>query len=154
MGIQYESRLTPGGYVTTVQCPLLPDPYGPQRYLGEVCAKRKDAEVSAAGAALGALFSDAKLLTMIKFPKPAPWQAKGAAKGSMLMQRRMMTNESEKMWLQVCVDGGPTVRRIEISRGTNFASVRVLLNQGPTRDLPDNFLFQLNGNTVTKSEEG
>lgn len=147
--ILYESWMEKGGYVATVRIPVLPDPYATQSWIGENCQKRKDAETSAAGACLGALLEDQRIKQALKAPKSGSlW------KGSQAWQVKQLTVNHEKTWLGVSVDGGPSLGSIEISPGTSFASVRVLIKSRMIRGLPDNYLFYAHGATVNKEDEG
>lgn len=84
--IVYESNMVEGGgYQSMVRLPGLPDFWGEQIWAGELCAKKVDAEQSAAAQALAAIQGDANLMALYRQPpKPKNWPpagGKGGGKG-------------------------------------------------------------------------
>jgi len=142
------------GYKTTVRISCLPAGWAWQNtaWCGETCPKKKDAEISAAGAALGAILDDQRAYQVFTTPRQvSAWKMGG--KGSVSFQQSQLSSAAVKANLGLSLDGQTSVGSVQISPATTMASVRAMANQMRIRGLPDEYLFIHEGCPLPKEAE-
>jgi len=158
-GITYENIWTAEGYQSVCRCHNFPSEQFERGWLGIVCAKKKDAETSAAGAALGALLSNPEWHRQCTIQK-VNVAARPGGKGGIAMQQMALTGRAVKSFLGIVLapdvsDGDAIVcGQVEVSPGTTLSSVRVLIRNLGNRNVPIDYMFFTQGITVTREMEG
>lgn len=147
----YQVVAVRGGFQVALRLPCLPGEWGHQAWVGQVCPKRKDAEASAAGAALSAILMDPELGTRFRMSRPSSKWIPG--KGGIRAQQEKLTGVAPKVYLAVACDGR-NLGSVEVSPGTSLASVRVLIRDRRMGGVPADYLFLNDSIPIPKDTEG
>eukprot|EP00408_Alexandrium_pacificum_P067180 CAMPEP_0171177372 /NCGR_PEP_ID=MMETSP0790-20130122/12206_1 /TAXON_ID=2925 /ORGANISM="Alexandrium catenella, Strain OF101" /LENGTH=471 /DNA_ID=CAMNT_0011642269 /DNA_START=1 /DNA_END=1412 /DNA_ORIENTATION=- len=148
----YQAWTVPGGFQVALQLPCLPGAWGQQAFIGQVCSKRKDAEASAAGAALGGVMGDQEMNTWYRSARLQPPSKWLPGKGGIRAQQDKLTSAAARVYLAIYLDKR-SITSVEVGPATSMASVRVLIKERRISSLPANFLFADGGIPLPREQE-
>lgn len=156
----YEIQAVAGGYQATLSLPCLPGQWQTDLWVSKVCAKKKDAETSAAAAALASILGDPQFFSLLSMPKPNTQLRKGGGggKGGIRTQQCLLTNAAPKTQLKIVLEGdSPDLEAaswwVDISPATTMQSVRAMIGQSGIPGLPLEYLFCHEGSAISKDQE-
>jgi len=153
--IQYATMTVPGGHQATVRILCLPGSWAHEVWAGQVTAKRKDAETSAATAALGAIMAIPDFFSILSAPKQMPKAWGPGGKGGIQRQQQRLTSQAPKTGLRIALEDdkeGARVWTVDISPATTMSSVRALIATSRI-PAPAEYLFAVEGMPVAKDTE-
>lgn len=159
----YSTETVLGGFLATLSLPCLPGGWAQLGWPSQICAKKKDAESSAAATALAAILQDPQFAAMMFTPRNATssgsWK-NGGGKGGIRQQQSRLTSAAPKTQLRISLEGEgevlekPPLMSVEISPSTTLQSVRALIGSTRIPGLPNNdYLFVSHGVPVPSDQE-
>mmetsp|Transcript_74700 Transcript_74700/g.189626 ORF Transcript_74700/g.189626 Transcript_74700/m.189626 type:complete len:540 (-) Transcript_74700:80-1699(-) len=156
----YATMTVPGGYQATLRLPCLPGAWCQQVWASKITIKKKDAETSAAAAALASILSEPTFFAVLSAPKqpPSTWQARAGGKGGIRAQQARLTSQAPKTSLRIAMEGEKPGDRpswtVDISHSTTMSSVRAMIGTSRVfHGLPSEYLFSSDGMPIPRDQE-